>query len=174
MPELPVKEIRRPELHLPEIDRDQIMSALSGLHIPTRTVAPVERPRYRRFDPRAIDWRAIDLGPVAAGAGAVVRLGSRARPLVRTRWAVAAGVVVMAGLATAALIATPAVRERAGRTVRGVRARVDGASTGEGLEIEGEPGAAEDADVMAAETRDQSVEPMAVVEAADEGVTSPT
>ncbi len=131
MPELPVKEVRLPELHLPEIDRDQIIGSLSGLRLPAVDLPAVERPRFgrpgsRRFDVRAIDWRAIDLGPAIAGATALVRVGSRARPLVRSRWAVVAGVVVVAGLA-AALVATPAVRERAGRTVRRVRVRMDGA-----------------------------------------------
>lgn len=132
MPELPVKEVRLPELHLPEIDRDQIIGSLSGLRLPAVDLPSVERPRFgrrtsRRFDMRAIDWRAIDFGPAIASATALVRVGSRARPLVRSRWAVVAGVVVVAGLATAALVATPAVRERAGRTVRRVRVRMDGA-----------------------------------------------
>jgi len=176
MPELPVKEIHRPELHLPEIDRDQIIGALSGLHLPTGRVTPVERPRFRRFDPRAIDWRAIDLGPVAAGAGAVARLGSRARPIVRTRWVVAAGVVVVAGVAAAALIATPAVRERAGRTVRSVRARVDGAATGDQLEVEADLDAGPDKDAMVVEgvSSDAIAEPATAVEEAAEGVASPT
>ena len=141
MPELPVKEVRLPELHLPEIDRDQIISTLSGLRLPAVDITTIERPRFGRrsrgrFELPAIDWRSVDLGPAVAGVTALARLGSRARPLVRTRWAVAAGVVVIAGVATAALIATPAVRERAGRTVRDVRARIDAASNGDRLEIE--------------------------------------
>ncbi len=142
MPELPVKEVRLPELHLPEIDRDQIISSLSGLRLPAVDISAIERPRFgrqartRRFGLPAIDWRAIDLGPAVAGVAALGRLGSRARPLVRTRWAVAAGVVIIAGVATAALIATPAVRERAGRTVRDVRARMDGAGSRDQLEVE--------------------------------------
>jgi hypothetical protein len=144
MPELPVKEVRLPELHLPEIDRDQIVSALSGLRLPEVDLSGIQRPgsrrddRSARFDWRAIDWPAIDLGPALAGAGALVRLGSRARPLIRSRWAVAGGVIVVTSLAAAAILAQPAVRERAGRTVRtvrdGVRERMGGAD--DSLEIE--------------------------------------
>jgi len=142
MPELPVKEVRLPELHLPEIDRDQIVSSLAGLRLPAMDITTIERPRFGRqarigrFGLPAIDWRSIDLGPAVVGIAALGRLGSRARPLARTRWVVAAGVVVMAGVATAALIATPAVRERASRTVRDVRARMGPAASGDGLEVE--------------------------------------
>ena len=90
MPELPVKEVRLPELHLPEIDRDQIISSLSGLRLPAVDITTIERPRFGRqartgrFGLPAIDWRSIDLGPAVAGVAALGRLGSRARPLVRT------------------------------------------------------------------------------------------
>jgi hypothetical protein len=142
MPELPVKEGRLPELHLPEIDRDQIISSLSGLRLPAVDITTIERPRFgRRARPmqsrlKSIDWRSIDLGPAVAGVAVLGRLGGRARPLVRTRWAVAAGVVVIAGVATAALIATPAVRERAGRTIRDVRARMDAGASADRLEVD--------------------------------------
>lgn len=142
MPELPVKEVRLPELHLPEIDRDQIVSSLSGLRLPAVDITTIERPRFGReartgrFVLPPIDWRSIDFGPAVAGVAALGRLGSRTRPLVRTRWVVAAGVVAVVGVATAALIATPAVRERAGRTARDVRTRMDRAASGDRLEVE--------------------------------------
>ena len=142
MPELPVKEVRLPELHLPEIDRDQIVSTLSGLRLPTVDITTIERPRFGRqvrsgrFVLPQVDWRSIDLGPAVAGVAALGRLGSRARPLVRTRWVVAAGVVAVVGAATAALIATPAVRERAGRTARDVRSRMDRVTAPDRLEVE--------------------------------------
>ena len=56
MPELPVKEVRLPELHLPEIDRDQIVSSLSGLRLPIgghpddRAAAVRSQERRARFD----------------------------------------------------------------------------------------------------------------------------
>ena len=159
MPELPVKEVRLPELHLPEIDRDQIVSTLSGLRLPAVDLPAIGRPGSGRdersggFDWRAIDWPAIDLGPAIAGAGALVRLGSRARPLVRSRWAVAAGVVVVTGLAAAAILAQPVVRERAGRTIRtvrdGVRERMGG--NDEALDVDADLADTE-ADVETVET----------------------
>ena len=164
MPELPVREVRLPELHLPEIDRDQIFNTLSGLRLPSVDLPAIERPgradRSGRFDWRAIDWPAIDLGPAIAGAGALVRIGSRARPLVRTRWAVAAGVVVVTGLAAAAILAQPVVRERAGRTIRtvreGVRERMGNA--GDGLDV--------DADLADTETDVEVVDTEVVTAAA--------
>jgi len=164
MPELPVKEVRLPELHLPEIGRDQIISSLSGLRLPAVDLPSVELPgsgrrsRLRGVDLRSIDWRAIDLGPAVAGVSALVRIGSRARPLVRSRWAIAAGVVAVAGLATAALVATPAVRERAGRTVRDVRSRIDGAMT-DHLEGDADPADNEaDVETIAEDAGDATTE----------------
>lgn len=180
MPELPVKEGRLPELHLPEIDRDQIVSSLSGLRLPAVDITTVERPRFgRRARPirsglRSIDWRSIDLGPAVAGVAALGRLGSRARPLIRTRWVVVAGVVVMAGVAAAALIATPAVRERAGRTVRDVRARMDGAASGDQLEVEADAAdTAADVETIAEDVVSPAAEAKAtVVDAAEEVITA--
>jgi hypothetical protein len=147
MPELPVKEVRLPELRLPEIDRDQIVSSLSGLRLPSVDISTIERPRFGRsqresgFDLRTIDWRAIDLGPAIAGATALVRVGSRARPLVRSRWVVVVGVVVVVGAATAAVLASPAGRKMTDKAVRGVRARVDRSSDApDRLEIDADLG----------------------------------
>lgn len=158
MPELPVREVRLPELHLPEIDRDHIIGTLSG-RLPNVELPTIGRPGSERdersggFDWRAIDWPAIDLGPALAGAGALVRLGSRARPLVRSRWAVAAGVVVATSLAAAAILAQPVVRERAGRTFRtvrdGVRERMGG--TDDRLDVDADLADTE-ADVEAVDT----------------------
>jgi hypothetical protein len=118
VPELPVKEIRPAELHLPEIKREQIVRALSEIHLPT-----IEIPDgLSKIDWRAIDPSSIDVGKAVAGVVAATRLG---KPMIRTsRLTIAIGTLVVIGLAAAALLSTPAVRERAGRTVRGVRARV--------------------------------------------------
>ncbi|MFL5723259.1 MAG: hypothetical protein ACJ78H_07710, partial [Chloroflexota bacterium] len=158
MPELPVREVRLPELHLPEIDREQIISSLSGLRLPAVDLPAIQRPgtdrdeRSRTFDWRAIDWPAIDLGPALAGAGALVRLGSRARPLVRSRWAVAGGIVVLTGLAAAAILSQPVVRERAGRTIRTVRDGVrERLGSDDALDVEGDLADTE-ADVETVET----------------------
>jgi len=158
MPELPVREVRLPELHLPEIDREQIVSALSGLRLPAVDLPSIQRPRSdrdersRRFDWRAIDWPAIDLGPALAGAGALVRLGSRSRPLVRSRWAVAGGIVALTGLAAAAILSQPVVRERAARTIRTVRDGVrERLGSTDGLEVDADLADTE-ADVETVET----------------------
>jgi len=145
MPEIPVKEGRPAELHLPEIKREQIVRALSEIHLPA-----FELPDgVSKIDWRAIDPSNIDLGKAMAGVAAATRMG---KPMIRrSRLAVAVGALVVVGLAAAALLSTPAVRERAGRTVRGVRSRVD-ARTGPAdlLEIEDDILAGPVADAAAA------------------------
>ena len=123
MPELPVKEVRLSELHLPEIKRDEIVRSLSEVRVPTLDLAAIERPKIELPEGiRRFDWRSIDLTGALAGAAAIVRLG---RPIARrSRWPLVAGAVIVVG-ATAAIIASPALRERAGRTIRDVRARID-------------------------------------------------
>jgi hypothetical protein len=130
MPELPVKEIRRTELHLPEIKRDDIVRSLSGIRLPAIELPKVELPG--REDPTSrFDWRSFDLGAAVAGAAALAQAGARAgRPLFRrSRVTVAAGTIVVVGLVAAAVLATPAVRQRAGATVRRVRDRVNARMT---------------------------------------------
>jgi hypothetical protein len=125
MPELPVKEIRRSELHLPEIKRGDIVRSLSEIRLPALELPRMER-RAARFD-----WRSVDLGAAVASAAALAQAGARAgRPLFRrSRVTVAAGTLVVVGLIAAAVLATPAVRQRAGATVRRVRDRVDARMT---------------------------------------------
>jgi hypothetical protein len=138
VPELPVQEVRLSELHLPEIKRDEIVRSLSEVRVPTLDLAAIERPRIALPDSiRRFDWRSIDLGGALAGAAAIARLG---RPLARrSRWPYVAGAMVVVGAASAVILASPAIRERAGRAVRDLRARID-ARTGpdERLEIDGD------------------------------------
>ena len=124
MPELPVQEVRLSELHLPEIKRDEIVRSLSEVRVPTLDLAAIERPRIALPDSiRRFDWRSIDLGGAVAGAAAIARLG---RPLARrSRWPYVAGAVIVVGAASAVILASPAVRERAGRAIRDLRARID-------------------------------------------------
>jgi len=124
MPELPVKEVRPSALHLPEIKRDEIVRSLSELRLPSVDLPKVGRGSIDIADRvRRIDWRAIDLTGALAGVATIARIG---RPVLRrSRWTVAAGAAIVVGLAAAALLANPAVRERAGRTVRDLRARMD-------------------------------------------------
>jgi hypothetical protein len=159
MPELPVKEVRLSELHLPEIDRDEIVRSLSELRLPTVEIPKVERPRidlpegFGRFD-----WRSIDVTGALAGAAAITRLG---RPVIRRRWTVVAGAVIVAGLAAAAVLANPAVRERAGRAVRDLRTRVDSRiGSDEILEIEEDLPVADASDPDPFEAVSQADEPV--------------
>ena len=124
MPELPVQEVRLSELHLPEIKRDEIVRSLSEVRVPTLDLAAIERPRIALPNStRRFDWRSIDLGGAVAGAAAIARLG---RPLARrSRWPYVAGAVIVVGAASAVILANPAIRERAGRAVRNLRARID-------------------------------------------------
>ena len=131
MPELPVKEVRPAELRLPEIKREQIVRALSEIHLPAFEL----REGVSKIDWRGMDRSGMDLGKAIAGVAAATRLG---RPMIRrSRLTVAFGALVVVGLAAAALVSTPVVRERAGRAVRGVRSRMDARSgSADILEIE--------------------------------------
>jgi hypothetical protein len=118
MPELPVKDLRVPELHLPEINRDDIVRTLSE-RLPSVNLSSVELPKLDRGTGRGFDWRSIDVTEALAGVAALTRL---ARPLTRRpRLMLAVGVVAAIGVATAAVLANPVVRERAGRTVGKLR-----------------------------------------------------
>lgn len=132
MPELPVKEVRLSELHLPELKRDEIVRSLSEIRRPTIDLPDLERPgggqareSLARIDWSRLDPTAIDLGRTMAGVAAIARMG---RPIIRSRWMLAVGTLVVIGLAGAALLSNTAVRERAGRTVGNVRARIDARS----------------------------------------------
>jgi hypothetical protein len=131
MPELPVRE-RLSELHLPEFKRDDIVRTLSEIRLPSVDLSSVELPGRQR-DARRFDWRSIDLSGALAGAAAIGRLG---RPLMRRRATLVAGaVVVVVGVVTAAALANPTVRERAGRQVRRVRDRIE-TRTGSASDVE--------------------------------------
>ena len=90
MPEFTVKEVRMPELHLPEIKRDEIVRALSGIHIPNVDLTSADRrPRLPVFDLTALPWRkgglaGVDAGKFVAAAIAAARVVRPAEP--RSRW----------------------------------------------------------------------------------------
>ena len=152
MPEFTVKEVRLPELHMPEIKRDQIVRALSGVHIPDVDLAKVEPRRgLAGFDITALPWRRrgfsrVDAGNVIAAAITAARLVRPAAP--RPRWSpmrrsrgsliavirpaprrsrrrlavVAIAVAVIAGWI---MFRNPAIRSRLDRTVHDTRRRLD-------------------------------------------------
>jgi hypothetical protein len=90
MPEFTVKEVRMPELHLPEIKRDEIVRALSGINIPDDVLTRVERRNLvpsltlPAFPRRKRGLAQIDLGELVGAALAAVPL---VRPAAsRSRW----------------------------------------------------------------------------------------
>jgi len=89
MPEFTVKEVRMPELHLPEIKRDEIVRALSGINIPDDVLTRVERRNLPNLNLPAFPRRKrglaqIDLGELVGAALAAVPL---VRPAAsRSRW----------------------------------------------------------------------------------------
>ena len=76
MPELPVKEVRLSELHLPELKRDEIVRALSEIRRPAIELPDSNAPAAsfarasRRIDWSRLDPTAIDLGRAVAGVAA--------------------------------------------------------------------------------------------------------
>lgn len=77
MPEFTVKEVRLPELHLPEIKRDDIVRSLSGVRLPDVDLAKV---RPVRIKVPAIAVSSSDLGRLVAAGVGIARL---ARPAPR-------------------------------------------------------------------------------------------
>src|SRR5262245_6581772 len=118
MPELPVKDLRLSELHLPEIKRDDIARTLSE-RLPSVDLSAIELPGRDRPSTTRFDWRSIDPAEALAGLAAATRF---VQPIARRwRWGLAAGVVIAVGVVTAAVVARPDVRERAGWTVGKLR-----------------------------------------------------
>ena len=146
MPEFTVKEVRLPELHLPEIKRDEIIRSLSGVRLPEVDLAKARRASIKV---PAISLTGSDVGKlVAAGAaiarfarpvpsrgpGITARFGRRSRsPLVRivqprrsrSRWPIALGVVIATAIGAWALLRRPAVRRQVDELTHTARTRID-------------------------------------------------
>ena len=116
MPELPVKETRLSELHLPEISRKDIMRSLSEMRMPDvdlpDSVTKRDWPKFEMPD--------VDLGKAVAGAAAAAHIGRRARP----RWPFAVGGLIVAGLVTAAILSNETIRAKIASGVEALRERV--------------------------------------------------
>lgn len=80
MPEFNVREVRLPELHLPEIKRDEIVRSLSGMHLPEVDLAAA---RPSRISLPAVGVTTADLGRMLAAAAAIARF-SRPAPARRS------------------------------------------------------------------------------------------
>jgi hypothetical protein len=146
MPEFTVKEVRLPELHLPEIKRDDIIRSLSGVRLPDVALA---RARGTTIKIPTVTMSGSDVGKlIAAGAalarfarpmpGRGVRLngrfGRRSRsPLVRivqprrrrARWPYALGAFLIVSLGAWAVLRQPSVRQRVAGVMRDARQRID-------------------------------------------------
>ncbi len=116
MPELPVKEIRRSELHLPEISRKDIMRSLSEMRLPD-----VELPdSLTKRDWPKFEMPDVDLGKAVAGAAAAAHIGRKSR----SRWPFAVGGLILAGLATAAILSSETIRAKIASGIEALRERV--------------------------------------------------
>jgi hypothetical protein len=157
MPEFTTKEVRLPELHLPEIKRDEIVRALSGIRLPEVDLAKARRTSIKV---PAVTVTSSDVGKVLAAGAALARFvrpapkprawlagpfGRRTRsPIVRivqprrrrSRWPLAIGAIAVIALGAWALIRRPAVRERLEAAARDTRARIDELRNGRPTDLE--------------------------------------
>ncbi len=146
MPEFIVKEVRLPELHLPEIRRDEIVRSLSGVRLPEVDLA---RARHASIKLPAVSLSSSDVGRLLAAAATVARLvrlaptrspwlagpfGRRSRSLVarivqprrrRSRWPLAVGGILLVALGAWAVLRRPGVRGRLDSAARDAQARFD-------------------------------------------------
>jgi hypothetical protein len=122
MPELPVKEARLSELHLPELKREDIVRALSEIRRPDVDLTKLERPKIELPDKISrFEWPSVDVGKAMAGAAAAAHIGRRAR---RPRWPIAVGGLIVAGLAAWAILTNETVRTRLAAAANGLRERI--------------------------------------------------
>ena len=148
MPEFTVKEVRLPELHLPEIKRDDIVRSLSGVRLPEVDLA---RARRASIKVPAVAVSSADVGKLVAAGAALVRFvrpaptrlpspfGRRGRSALiriaqprrrRSRWPLAIGGMIVVALAIWAVVRRPDVRERIDAAGRDARLRIDGIRNG--------------------------------------------
>lgn len=126
MPELPVKEVRMSELHLPEINRNDIMRSLSE-RMPDIDLSKVVRPKFdlpdgvTKRDWPTFEMPSMDIGKAVAGAAAAAHIGRRSR---RSRWPFAVGGLIVAGLATAAILSNETIRAKIAAGLEALRERI--------------------------------------------------
>ena len=145
MPEFNVREVRLPELHLPEIKRDEIVRSLSGVHVPVAALGKA-RPSVTRMP--AVRVTPADLGRLLAAGMALARFARPApapRPwlrsfsgrrtrlpeirIVRPRARRSRRPLIVVALLVAAaagllILRRPAVRVRVDSAARGARQKV--------------------------------------------------
>jgi hypothetical protein len=158
MPEFTVKEVRLPELHLPEIKREDIVRSLSGVRLPEVDLGKAAPSRLKA--PAGIKMPAVSLnsGDVAklmAAAAAVARftrptparkgllagLFSRSNPSPiarivpqrrrRSRLPIVLAVVVVGAMTAWAILRQPKVRQRLDEAATAARERLDAMRAGQ-------------------------------------------
>lgn len=123
MPESSVKEGRLPELHLPEVSREDIVRTFSEIRRPD--LSDVEWPKV---DLSRIEWTREDLDKAVLGIATAARI---VRPAVRSRrLPLALGFLAVASLATFAILSRPSVRDRLARAANEARRRATEARSG--------------------------------------------
>jgi hypothetical protein len=147
MPEFTVKEVRLPELHLPEIKRDDIVRSLSGVRLPDVDLA---RARPIRLKVPTVALSGADVGRLIAAGAAIARFARpaprrTAMPMLpfarrrrspvarlieplqprprRSRWPMLIVVTCAVTVAVWALLRRPAVRRRVDEVAREARER---------------------------------------------------
>jgi hypothetical protein len=124
MPEPTVKEGRLPELHLPEVTREDIMRTFSEIRRPDIDLS-VEWPKV---DLSRIEWTREDLDKAVLGIATAARI---VRPAVRSgRLPLALGFLAVASLATFAILSRPSVRDRLAQAAGEARRRAMAARSG--------------------------------------------
>jgi hypothetical protein len=144
MPEFTVKEVRLPELHLPEIKRDDIVRSLSGVRLPEVDLA---KARSARLNLPPIAVTSADIGRLAAAGAAIARFARRAprrgrlpglpgrrsrNPIARliqprtrrSRWPILLVVVGAVAIGVWALLRQPSIRRRIDEMAREARDRL--------------------------------------------------
>jgi hypothetical protein len=148
MPELPVKDVRLSDLHLPELKRDDIMRALSEIPRPDVDLSKLERPKIdmpesvSKFEWPKFELPSMDVGKAMAGAAAAAHIGRRKQP---ARWPFAVGGLIVAGLATWAILSNEAVRGWLAGAVQSIRYRFAAMRSDDALEIDHDDAIAFDA-----------------------------
>ena len=152
MPEFTVKEVRLPELHLPEIKRDDIVRSLSGMRLPE---VDLGKARNARIKVPMVTLTGSDVGKLVAAGAAVARMaqpaskrggwlregfGRRSRGPVarliqprkrRSRWPIVIVAIGAVAVAAWALLRRPAVRQRVDDLAQDARERFETMRAGE-------------------------------------------
>lgn len=124
MPALRLREVQLPELHLPEMSRDDIVRVIGDVDLRRLDPRQMDLPEIdlSRVDLPKVDLPDIDLPKAFANAVEAARIG-RGSP--RSRLPFVIGGLVTLGLVGFALLTSPMVRPRLTEVGQKVRQRID-------------------------------------------------